>query len=185
MSHQPFDTWLLDETNLSPQQEADLTAHLVDCPQCRQLQAGWQAAQNHLRTSRLVSPAPGFSRRFNASLTERRIQLAHQKQIRRLILGLSLTLIASAALLGILVFSVNSPVDFLIRATSAITGVIGWWNRAQIIVLSAITQPVFLAVWILLTSGICMLVIGWLFTLWRISFRGSPGSSTGQGVEQK
>lgn len=172
MSHQPFETWLLDENPLSPEQENALEHHLEGCAQCRRIQTGWQAAQVSLNKPPLATPAPGFSQRFYASLAERRAHKAHQLQIRWLVMTLTLGLVFTALLLGILVFSLASPADLLVRITQILTGLIGWWNQAQLVIIAALHQPAFLAIWILLSSGICLVVFGWLFTLWRISSQG-------------
>ena len=173
MSHQLYETWLLDETNLSPQDDAAFQAHLQICPQCRLVKTGWESARSRLNNIRMVNPEPGFSQRFTASLAVRRARQAHQQQIRRLILGLSLGVIGSSALLGLVIFSVATPVDLLVRATQIITGAIVWWNRASQFLIVALQQPLVLLVWILLTSGLCLLAFGWLFTLWRISSKGA------------
>jgi predicted anti-sigma-YlaC factor YlaD len=173
MSHQPFDTWMLDEIHLSLEQETILQAHLATCPECRKIHHGWQAARQTLQTSRMVRPAPGFSQRFTTRLADRRARQDHQRQVRNLILGLSLGLIATAALLTVIIFNVTSPVDFLVRATEVITSFIGWYNRASRALIASLQQPVVLAVWILLTSGVSLLAFGWLFTLWRISLQGA------------
>jgi hypothetical protein len=173
MSHQPFETWMLDEIHLSLEQENTLQAHLAACADCRRVQLGWQSARQTLQTSRMVRPAPGFSQRFTATLAERQARLASQRQVRSLILGLSLGVIATAALLVFVIFSVTSPVDFLVRTTEVITSSIGWWNRASRLLIASLQQPVVLAIWILLTSGISLLAFGWLFTLWRISMQGA------------
>jgi predicted anti-sigma-YlaC factor YlaD len=175
MSHQPFEPWLLNEANPSPEQEAALQAHLATCQECRQIRDGWLAARQTLQSSRMARPAPGFSERFNASLAERRALQAHRRQIRNLILGLSLGLIICAGLLAVVIFTTTSPVNLLVKTTEGVTSVIGWWNQSERVVIAALQQPVILVVWILLTSGVSLLAIGWLFTLWRISLQGAQG----------
>lgn len=173
MSHPPYEKWLLDETNLSPQDDAALQAHLQTCAQCRLVKTGWESVLSRLTNNHKVSPEPGFSQRFTASLAVRRTWLIHQQQIRRLILGLSLGVIGSASLLGFVIFSMASPVELLIRATEIITGTIAWWNRASQFLIAGLQQPLVLLVWILLTSGVCLIAFGWVFTLWRISSKGA------------
>lgn len=173
MNHQPYETWLLDEPNLSPQDDAALQAHLQTCAQCRLVKTGWESARSRLNNHRMVSPEAGFSQRFTGSLAARRIRQAHQQQVRRLILGLSLGVIGSAVLLGVVIFSVASPVDLLVRATAILTGSIAWWNRVSQLLIAGLQQPLVLIVWILLTSGLCLLAFGLLFTLWRISSKGA------------
>ena len=129
-----------------------------------------------LKNVRMVSPEPGFSQRFTASLAARRARQAHQRQIRQMILGLSLGVISCAGLLTFIIFSVASPVDLLVRATEMITGMIFWWNQASRLLIAGLQQPLILLVWILLTSGLCLTAFGWCFTLWRISSKGAQQS---------
>lgn len=176
MSHQPYETWMLDEAALSPQDEAALQAHLQTCSQCRLVKTGWESARSVLKNVRMVSPEPGFSQRFTASLAARRARQAHQRQIRLMILGLSLGVISCAGLLAFIIFSVASPVELLVRATEIITGIVAWWNQASRLLIAGLQQPLILLIWILLTTGLCLIAFGWLFTLWRISSKGAQQS---------
>ncbi len=173
MNHQPFESWMINEVHLSLEQETSLQSHLAACPECRKLQTSWQGAHHALRAAPMMRPAPGFNQRFSASLAQRRALAAHQRQIRNIILGLSISVIATALLLVVVIFASTSPVDILVRTTEIITGLIGWWNRASRLLIAALQQPVALAIWVLLTSGISLLAFGWLFTLWRISLQGA------------
>lgn len=173
MSHQPFESWMLDEIHLSLEQETSLQTHLGTCPECRKLQTRWQAARQALQTTPMARPAPGFSQRFSASLAERRAREAYQRQVRNLMAGLAVGLVAAVTLLIVVIFTVTSPVDLLVRMTEWITGLIGWWNRASRLLIVSLQQPAVLVIWILLTSGISLLAFGWLFTLWRISLQGT------------
>jgi len=172
MSHQLFEPWLFNEITPSPEQEEALQAHLATCQECRQIRDGWLAARQTLQSARMARPAPGFSERFNASLVERRARESHRRQIRNLILGLSLGLIICASLMAVVIFTSTSPVSLLVKTTDAITRAISFWNQAENVVVAALQQPVILVIWILLTSGISLLAIGWLITLWRISLHG-------------
>jgi predicted anti-sigma-YlaC factor YlaD len=173
MSHQPFETWLLEENNRTPEQEAALQAHLVNCAECRRINTGWQAARLSLNSTRMARPAPGFSQRFSASLSVRQAQQAHRRQIRNLILGLSVGLIATAILLVSVIFTFTSPVDLLVHVVEAITIGLTRWNQVIHVLLAAMQQPIFLVVWILVTCGISFLACGWLISLWRISVQGA------------
>jgi anti-sigma factor RsiW len=172
MNHQPFETWLVDEVTITPEQETALQAHLEVCPHCRQIKTGWQAARSSLQTAPLVRPAPGFSQRFSATLAERRAREIHRRQIRRLILGLTLGLVISIGLLGGIIFSVASPVDLMVKGAGAVTGILSGFIRIEHLLFSALQQPWVLGIWILATSGISILVVGWMITLWRISSQG-------------
>ena len=64
MNHQPFEEWLLNEKLISPKQKLDLDAHLRICSYCSALAETGKA----LRTVKKVSPAAGFSARFQKRL---------------------------------------------------------------------------------------------------------------------
>ena len=64
MNHQPFEEWLLTEKLISPRERLDLDAHLRICSYCSALAETGKA----LRTVKRVSPAAGFSTRFQARL---------------------------------------------------------------------------------------------------------------------
>lgn len=64
MNHQPFEEWLLNETLIDPGQKLELDAHLRVCSHCSALVETGKA----LRTVKMVSPAAGFSARFQARL---------------------------------------------------------------------------------------------------------------------
>jgi hypothetical protein len=64
MNHQPFEEWLLSEKLISPKQKLDLDAHLRICSYCSALAETGKA----LQTVKKISPAAGFSARFQARL---------------------------------------------------------------------------------------------------------------------
>ena len=173
MSHQPFETWLLEENNRTREQEAALQAHLANCAMCRQIHTGWQEARLSLNSTRMAKPASGFSQRFSASLAQRRAVQAHRRQVRNLILGLSLGLIATAVLLTTVILTFNSPTEILVNFVGVITMGVNRWNQVIHVLSAAMQQPIFLVVWILVTCGVSILACGWLFTLWRISVQGA------------
>ena len=74
MSHQPYETWILDAHPLAVEERRALEAHLNTCQQCQALQRKWRAVRQELRLQTLVSPAPGFAQRWQAGLAGRREQ---------------------------------------------------------------------------------------------------------------
>ena len=68
MNHQPFEEWLLNEKLISPKQKLDLDDHLRVCSYCSALAETGKA----LHTVKRVSPAAGFSARFQVRLAAQR-----------------------------------------------------------------------------------------------------------------
>ena len=69
MNHQPFEEWLLNENMINPKQKLDLDDHLRICSYCSALAETGKA----LRTVKKISPAAGFSARFQARLAAQRV----------------------------------------------------------------------------------------------------------------
>ncbi len=90
MDHQPYETWLLDDLYLTPEQERDLRAHLRSCSSCAAL-AGANLA---LRSAPMKVPAEGFALRFQTRLVAQRAV-----QRKRTIFGVFLLILASIGLL--------------------------------------------------------------------------------------
>ncbi|MDD2694750.1 MAG: zf-HC2 domain-containing protein, partial [Anaerolineales bacterium] len=64
MNHRPFEDWIFSEEPLSPVERADLEAHLQACAACQKLSTNWQEVSGALHTAPMLSPAPGFSSRW-------------------------------------------------------------------------------------------------------------------------
>jgi hypothetical protein len=76
MNHQPFEEWLLSEKLISPKQKLDLDAHLRICSYCSALAETGKV----LRTVKKISPAMGFSARFQARLAMQRAAERRRKR---------------------------------------------------------------------------------------------------------
>ena len=81
MKHQPFETWILLDEPLTPEQTRELEEHLHTCAHCRQLRDAWHGAQALMNESQAPEPAPGFTQRWEERLLlERRKQLLTRHQ---------------------------------------------------------------------------------------------------------
>ncbi len=80
MSHQPFETWLMSEEELTPQQNQNLEAHMQECENCRKLSTALHQVTSVFTSSVDPLPAPGFAQRWHQRLIIHR----HQRQQRRM-----------------------------------------------------------------------------------------------------
>ncbi|MEA3350965.1 MAG: zf-HC2 domain-containing protein [Chloroflexota bacterium] len=77
MKHQPFETWLLLDDPLEPEQIQALDDHLRTCQHCRQLRDAWAGAAALLHDAPAPEPAPGFTQRWQERLKkDRRKEIA-------------------------------------------------------------------------------------------------------------
>jgi len=172
MGHQPFETWLLEEQDLSPAQRQELNAHLDICPQCCELKESLEVAVQMIKTTPAASPHPGFTERWKVNLAERRAR-QHGRQTRLFFLSsIAGAVVCLGGLYAILQTANFSIADLLVFLASVATGFIGFFNQMQVFLGANLSGPLSIVFWILISSGFCLLVLGWIYLLWRISFRG-------------
>lgn len=171
MSHQPFETWILDQYDLPMDDRRSLQSHLETCQQCQRIYRKWQAAQRELRARRLIAPAPGFVTRWQNGLASRRAR-EQRKQAWRIF-----TLFVGAALFVLLVLAgyvmaTSSPGDWLAAFIHSASASLGWLNLVTYVVRTWFNNtPVVLnlALWIYVSITLCFLSLAWVFALWRTS----------------
>ena len=108
MNHQQFETWILEGSELEKEQQRTLHLHLKGCSRC---QAFYQAVHqlDHLfKTAPEPAPLPNFSTRWVAR-AERQ-----ERRSRRLILGLTLSMMAAATIILLVAvgFELRLAMDF-------------------------------------------------------------------------
>jgi hypothetical protein len=174
MSHQPYETWLFDPGELTPQQSAELAAHLETCDECKQIQAAWLDVHQLIRRDAAVSVPAGFTQRFSASLPERKAR-ERSRQIRRtlFLLGGGVILF-SLVFLGIAIATI-SPADFLTRTVQALTAATETWDQIGLGIqfllnLAPPIVPIFLGMALL--GWVLILTMTWIFTMKRFSIKG-------------
>ena len=168
MNHRPFEDWLLNEQHLTSAEKQDLEAHLRGCKYCSALaETGVE-----LRTVRKVSPAPGFTARFQQRLAAQRIA-----ERRRKLWGLIVFLLGGLGLLfwlisPVLLALINSPGQWitiligylLFIVTSAET-------MADVLLVFLRVVPGFIPpyIWMVMISALAGLGLLWAVSIWRFS----------------
>lgn len=120
MNHQHFETWLLDEANLTEDERKLMNEHLAGCEECQMIQRNWAAVQGLIRSAPEAQPRAGFTTRWQANLEHRKEEQAHRRS-RQLIFAM----IGSVALLllisGAIALNNTSPVEILVSIIRSIT----------------------------------------------------------------
>jgi len=168
MEHQPFETWLLEDTPLAPKDLRRLKQHTAECAAC----AALQKVNAALRQPVSAAPALGFSERFAGRLAAQR-----QREKRRFRLGmLTLAFGASAILFsglwlyhGIFAFS---PAQLFSAWVTFLAHLGVWWQASQVV------QGVFARILLSHLSpaawSTLLLALTALPALWVNLFRRSP-----------
>ena len=174
MSHQPYDTWLFDEADLSSDQSQALQVHLQECQQCRELQKAWKNLDAKFQSAPMVSPQPGFSQRWRASLAERRTR-QQVLQVKRLFIGFMVAALITLLLMVVVFFTTASPVNLLVAVFESFTSLIIRGNQIQRVVvpwLKTVPPIIPLAGWVTISTALCALSLLWIYSLWRIHSQG-------------
>jgi anti-sigma factor RsiW len=174
MSHQPYEKWLFDEADLSREQAKALQAHLQECQQCQELQETWKNLGVKVQVTPMVSPQPGFSRRWRASLAERR---ARQQvlQVKRLFIGFLVAALITLLLLAAVLFLTASPVNLLVAVFEEVTHLIIRESQIQHVILPWLkTVPLIIPIagWVIFSSIFGLLSLFWIYSIWRIHSQG-------------
>jgi len=166
MNHQPFEDWLLADKLINPKQKLELDAHLRTCSYCSALAETGKA----LHLVKKVSPAAGFSTRFQARLV---VQRAAER--RRRWWGAVLFTLGGAAMLMWLLGPYLA--SFFASPATWITSLIEWgvflittlraMAQASSVLLDVI--PGFLPpfVWMVLVSALAGIGLLWSVSIWR------------------
>ncbi len=175
MNHQPYENWIFAESDLSGEQLQELETHLNVCIDCQELRQGLRSTSQLIQAAAMVAPLPGFSQRWQVSLVERRA--VHQRHQARM---LFLTLVGAAVLLLLLlalhILATSTPVQWVIAGFQSTFSLFSTWNKIQDFILELfdfIPPVVPIALWVLLTSGISILTLVWIISLWRIYAQGA------------
>ncbi len=174
MSHQPFETWMLDGEKLTDEDRKALIAHVESCAQCQRIQHKWQLVNRELRTHAFVAPAPGFTQRWQASLVERRAR-EQRRQAWRAFTGFFGGAFALLLILAGVLVATSSPAEWLavlIRSASNSLDMAGAFFGLVRLWVSSTPLALNIALWMYLIFTLGLLSLGWVVALWRTSIIG-------------
>ena len=166
MNHQPFEDWLLNETPITPEQKREMDAHVRSCAYCAALAETGIA----LRSVKMVSPAEGFTARFQTKLAERKLV-----ERRRKVWGAILFTLGG---LGFLLWLASPSIFRLVSSPEAWIATLVEWGIFLITTLQAMGYassvllrviPDFMPpfVWLVMASAFAGISLLWSVSIWR------------------
>jgi hypothetical protein len=168
MNHQPFEEWLLLDKNLTPAETRELDLHLRTCSHCTALSATGLA----LRSAPVVSPAAGFTLRFQQRLAAQKIA-----ERRRKLWGMIVLLLSGVGLLGWL----TAPYLFAFFSAPVewVTAAIGYFlfvvtslqalTEVMAVLLRMVTEFIPPYIWMVLVSALAGIGLLWTISIWQFS----------------
>lgn len=175
MNHKPFEEWILDRPSLTGEEQQALQQHLAVCPNCRMLAEKWAGVRVELSAPAQMAPAPGFARRWQAGLAERRLQ-EQRRQAWHLFLACSGT--ATAMFIGVAAYFIiySTPADWVQAAVQTISSTVGIASTARSLLntwLQLTPLSLNIALWISISVTFCIMAFLWAFAMWRTSIVGA------------
>lgn len=168
MKHQPFEEWLLNETPMTLEQKRELDMHVRSCTYCSALVETGMV----LRSVKVISPAEGFTTRFQARLAERKLA-DHGRRI----WGAVLFLIGGLSFL--LWLAGPSILSFLSSPAAWIAALVEWgiflittlqaMSQASEVLLNVIPGFVPPFAWMILVSAFAGTSLIWSVSIWRFT----------------
>jgi hypothetical protein len=166
MNHRPFEDWLLNDMPISPEQKRELDSHLRTCTYC----AALVETRKVLSSVKMVSPAAGFTSRFQTRLAARKV-VERQRRFRGSILFV-------AGGIGILMWVAGPYLAAFFAAPATWISALVEWGIFLITTLQAMAQagsvlldvvPGFLSpfAWMVLLSAIAGISLLWSVSIWR------------------
>ena len=168
MNHLPFETWLLNEETLLPEQQHALKLHLRECEHCTAL----TEVNLALHSVKMTAPAPGFTLRFQKNLDAKRALERRNRLAGALVLvfgglGLTLWLVGPwlAAIIGSPAEWIAAIVYFLLSLLT-MAQAIGDIGSILLRVLPGLIPPV---AWLVILSTISGFGLLWAISIWRLT----------------
>ena len=166
MNHQPFETWLLEDKLISPEQRRELHSHLRTCAYCAALLETGKA----LSSVKMISPALGFTARFQARLA------AHKVADRRRRFWGAILFVAGG--LAILMWVAGPYLASFLASPATWISALVEWGIYLITTLQAMAQagsvlwhvvPGFVSpfAWMVLLSAFAGISLLWSVSIWR------------------
>jgi hypothetical protein len=173
MNHQPFEDWLLNEQPLNSRQKLELEVHVRMCTYCSALAETGRA----LRSVKKVSPAAGFTARFQSRLA---VQRAAER--RRRLWG---SVVFTLGGLVMLMWLAGPYMASFFAAPATWIAALVEWGVFVITTLRAIAEassvlldviPSFLSpfAWMVVFSAVAGISLLWSVSIWRLTRRGVP-----------
>jgi len=174
MNHQPYENLLLDDAPLTPSEKEMLSQHLAACPQCARLEQSLRALDHEFKVATAISPAIGFTSRWQASLPARR-KIHEREQTRIILISMVTTVVATCITLAAFLLPNISPIAAFVNLftdmVKLVYSVAQFWSFIGSF-FSAL--PTGLTIGILSIISVCLslTLLAWGITVYRITLKG-------------
>lgn len=136
MGHQPFESWILSNEPLLPEEEQRLNKHIAKCESCQEISTAWQEVEDIFTSRPLAEPKTGFTGRWLFRLEEMNKAEIARRQRRSSWMFFGVMAGAALVILSILmiqfVSSIHGPVQLFITGITMLAGLLTLAEAVQV-----------------------------------------------------
>jgi predicted anti-sigma-YlaC factor YlaD len=177
MVHKPFESWIVLEEPLLPDEEQRLHEHFESCESCRQLSTSWGEVQGFFQELPMEQPSAGFTNRWQARLVDLSAQEIERKEKRTSWVFFAVTAGAAIFVLSIMVIqffsSVQTPIQLFIYGATLIAGFLNLASAMQVALIPFI-QVFIVSVptiwWFIIAFTACLLTLVLTYSARKVLF---------------
>ena len=169
MNHRPYEDWLLENQPLDPIQKQDLKKHVETCPTCSAL----VEVDLALKSSRQITPPPGFTSRFKVKLEADRRKMRQRRYFWLGLAGLTFLILAGWAGVALVVLTGNPASNLLVSVFNWMVITINNVRNLgsiSLVLLKVGTSFIPLSIWATVAGGGLLLIMGWFGSLWKLVY---------------
>lgn len=175
MDHKPYETWLISDDPLLPDQQTQLDEHLESCNSCRQLKYSWQEVEELFGEAPVIKPKAGFIDRWQIRLLEE-LSLQKEREERRSTWAFLASTTGAAVLVLIIMairfFStIQNTTEIFVSGMTLIAGLLNLTSAIQV-AFFPLLEVFFVSVptyWLLLlVCGACLITLALAFSILRV-----------------
>ncbi len=177
MDHRPYETWLVSEELLSPDDEKKLQEHIATCESCRQLSISWGEVRSFIQEFPMDRPSPIFTKRWKSRFYEFRANERARQEKRASWVFVAISAGAAIFVLSIMIAqffsSTQAPVQLFISGATLIAGFLNLASAIQIVLIPFIELVIFsvpLFWWLFIPFTACLLTLVLILSAKKILF---------------
>ncbi len=167
MKSRQLDHWPMDERDLTAAERSRLEQELKDSPQLQKELSAWQSIEASFQEAPMVSPEPGFTRRWQTRLAARR-EHRSQRQVNWLLGLLMMGIISALIFIGL--DTLSSPAQLgsaVIESVLRVGKLIG--SGARYLAILGDGWPAFVGA-LALSAALAWVSVLWVAAMYRYAF---------------
>ncbi len=175
MDHKPYESWLVADEALLPDQKLSLQEHLETCEACSQLQSSWKEVEGIFEEKLFLYPQPGFTERWQLRLADELNLESEKEQLRSTWMFLAATTGTAFMVLVVLsirfLSTIQNPTETFISGMTLVAGLLNLTETIQKAIFP-LFEVVILSVptlwWLFLVLSAILLTLVLTFSILRV-----------------